>query len=243
MQPFADFHPFQSREDTSIHLWIINTDGSNIPLDYYKSILSKQEQERADRFHHSEQIRRYIIAHARLREILGSYLRINPNAINYSSNSHDKPFLVVKPGQQDVQFNLSHSHEIAIIAIAQFRPVGVDVEWLKPLPDYMNIARKYFSPGEVAALTKLKSKQSEQAFIQLWAGKEALIKARGVGLSTPLNQLCLENLLRQSVIVSMEDEETGEEKSWQVYKIHLNKDYVGAIATEAKDLEIQYYRG
>ncbi len=243
MHNHGDYRDFKQIGADSIHLWVIALDDTPCSLEEYRSILSIQEREQGERFNFPELQRRYIIAHARLREILAAYIGIEPISVDFKTNIYDKPFLVKHPGQPDIYFNLSHSLEIAVIGIANSRRIGVDIEWVKPRKDHMKIAGRYFSPGEIATLKRKKNEHSNQAFIQLWAGKEAFIKARGDGMSLPLNQFELEGLIDHPGKKGCKIELPGDKTPWFVYQIKPITGYLGAVAVEGEIRDVQYFKG
>jgi 4'-phosphopantetheinyl transferase len=134
------------------------------------------EAERAARFSFDHLGRRYLRSHAALRAILRKYTGM---PLDFATAEHGKPYL---PAAPQLQFNLSHSHEMALVAVAQGFEVGVDVEWFRPLPQCMAIAERFFPPLEAAALADLALAEREQEFFRRWTGIEAKLKARGVGL-------------------------------------------------------------
>ena len=91
--------------------------------------------------------------------------------------------------EQRLQFNISHSHELALCAITASRAIGVDIEYLRPLPDAEPLAQRFFSKAEHARIQALPADEQAQVFLRLWTGKEAYLKATGKGLSHPLNQV------------------------------------------------------
>jgi 4'-phosphopantetheinyl transferase len=239
-------HPISSSlkqiNEFSIHLWIIALDDTIRGLEEYQTFLSDEELERARQFGFPELGRRYIVAHARLREILARYIDLQPDRITFLTNTHGKPFINIPDGNIDIQFNLSHSHELAVVAITRGRRIGVDVERLKPLGYHMKIAERYFSPAEIASLKRQKSEQIDRAFIQLWAGKEALIKAQGNGMSLPLNQISLEALIEQPEKTGVQVKQPDQVATWSVNKFKLPAGYAGAVAFEGTIRKIAYRR-
>jgi 4'-phosphopantetheinyl transferase len=180
------------------------------------------------------------MAHAGLRRVLALYIPVTPEAINYELNAFGKPALAAYSTPANVQFNLSHSGELALVAVARARQVGVDVEWVKPLTGHMKIAERYFSPDEVVVLKSMDTAKSIEGFIQLWAGKEAFIKARGEGLSLPLSRFSLVELIEHPGKTSSKVRLPRETASWFVYKLKLIPGYRGALAVEGGIRDIQY---
>lgn len=121
--------------------------------------------------------------------------------MRFSYGPQGKPFLADFDGvqtdatrgslseEQRLQFNISHSHELALCAITASRAIGVDIEYLRPLPDAEPLAQRFFSKAEHARIQVLPVDEQAQVFFRLWTGKEAYLKATGKGLSHPLNQV------------------------------------------------------
>jgi 4'-phosphopantetheinyl transferase len=145
--------------------------------------LSASERSQAERFHFSGDRTRYVIRCGLLRRILSRYLEISSDEIVFSYGPFGKPEIISEKGHSRLHFSVSHSHGLAIYAVTRCCPVGVDVEFLRPVPDARSIAELYFSGKEVKALTEVAEKFRPEAFLRLWTRKEAWLKATGEGLS------------------------------------------------------------
>lgn len=152
-----------------------------------RALLSSDEQERAARFVFRQDRRRYIVARARLRQLLGARLRIRPEKIEFQYGAAGKPALAAS--HDDLRFNLSHCEDVAVYAFADATEVGVDVEAVRTLDDADEIALRVFSPRERAAYLRLAEGERPWGFFRCWTRKEALVKALGSGLSQPLEDL------------------------------------------------------
>jgi 4'-phosphopantetheinyl transferase len=150
-------------------------------------LLSADERERAGRFAFERDRRRYIVARARLRQLLGERLGAAPESLQFVYKPHGKPALARCPGRRDLRFNVSHCGEVAAYAFAEGRAVGVDIEEIRELPDAEDIAMRFFSRRERAAYMRLPVRERPQGFFNCWTRKEAFIKALGSGLSCPLD--------------------------------------------------------
>ncbi len=150
-----------------------------------RALLSAEERERAARFRFEADADRFAAGRGALRVVLGHWLGLAPEAVRFGSLPNGKPVLA---GHAEPQFNVSHSGEWALIAVAHGRRVGVDVERVRDDADSGEIARRYFSANEADALGRLSAEAQPEAFFRCWTRKEAYIKARGDGLSFPLDQ-------------------------------------------------------
>ena len=145
------------------------------------SLLSPEEKLRANRYYFPHHQIRFTQARAMLRLILARYANINPREISWAMNPYGTPELCPRV---ELQFNLSHSNNMAMLAIGQHYPLGVDVEFFAERP-FTGIAGIMFSPKEQKSLLNTHNSCTQLAFYNVWAQKEAFIKACGLGLSYP----------------------------------------------------------
>ncbi len=150
--------------------------------------LSQDERERARRLVFQRDRDRFVAAHGILRTILGSYLGLPPLRLSFTKGPHGKPALAAACGDPALRFNLSHSHGLALIAVACEREVGVDVEKMRNDLDYDQIAGRFFAASEARAIRSLPHGERQRAFFDYWTLKEAFIKAAGHGLTLSLDQ-------------------------------------------------------
>lgn len=148
--------------------------------------LDPEEKARADRFLRPDDRNRFIASHAALRVVLGAALAMPPADLRFARDGAGRPVLA-EPAGRGLDFNLSHSGDLAVIGLVRGARIGVDVEARRPLPDALRIARSHFARDEVASLEALTPHRREDAFFALWTAKEAIVKALGVGLSLPLS--------------------------------------------------------
>jgi 4'-phosphopantetheinyl transferase len=142
--------------------------------------LSADEHERAARFRFDRHRSGFIACRGMAREILGKALEIEPSGVEFTYNSFGKPAV------SGIEFNLSHSGRLAVVAVSRTREVGVDIERIDPSFAREQIPERFFSPSEIRALRALPEQDQLEAFFQIWTRKEAYVKARGEGLSIPL---------------------------------------------------------
>ena len=168
-----------------VHVWRFSLEKPGAATDQLLDLLSPEEVERASRFVFPQHRRRFIVSHARMRETLARYLAISPSEVVFRYGEHGKPSLVQEAA---MHFNLSHSHELAILAVGA-RTLGADVEYLRPVEDHQRLADRFFTPRESAALRGCEGEASVATFFHLWTCKEAYLKAIGKGLAKPLNHV------------------------------------------------------
>jgi 4'-phosphopantetheinyl transferase len=169
--------------DDEVHVWRAKLDRPRHELDSFRSTLSVDEQARADRFVFERDRSRYIAGRGLLRSLLSLYIGLAPDEFRFTYSRFQKPALI----QTRPCFNVSHSGHIALFAFSGRCDVGVDLELDDADFARERIAESFFSPAEVALLRSLPSAEQPRAFLQCWTRKEAFIKARGDGLSLPLD--------------------------------------------------------
>ncbi|MDP3561255.1 MAG: 4'-phosphopantetheinyl transferase superfamily protein [Legionellaceae bacterium] len=154
-------------------------------------LLSKSEVERAQRYYFDRHRRRFIVARATLRLILSRYIEnTTPKDLEFVENEYGKPQLAHYPY---LHFNISHSADLALLAIGKDYPVGIDLEFFSARP-YAGIGSQMFSTTENQAFQQLAKHIQPLSFFHIWAQKEAFIKACGLGLSYPTQQFDVPHL-------------------------------------------------
>jgi len=152
-----------------------------------QAILSREERAKGSRFVFEADRHRYFVARAMTRQLIGGYLGIDPSICAFELNEYGKPF--VHEAQQvspPISFNVSHTSGLIVIAVTRRLAVGIDVENVSKQPAPLEIASQYFAPSEVAQLQSSTHLEKGLRFFEFWTLKEAYIKARGMGLSIPL---------------------------------------------------------
>jgi 4'-phosphopantetheinyl transferase len=177
--------------DGEIHVWNVDLRGYNRISSELFAFLSEEEQARVERFHFLHDRETYSICRGALRHILGMYLGVKPEEVKFSQDANGKPQLGELFSTVALQFNVSHSKGLGLIAVARGMNVGVDIEWVRPIPGAEGIAQAHFSTKERDCLARLSDSQFTEGFISCWTRKEAYIKALGGGLSIPLNGFCV----------------------------------------------------
>lgn len=223
-----------------VHVWRIGLEASEGALGELAGRLDATEQSRAARFVFPGDRRRYMVAHAALRDILAGYLGEPPAGLRFQTDRRGKPYLI---GTQDppLRFNLAHSGEIALVACAWGEEVGVDVEAIRPMPDLAAIAGRFFAPGEQQALLALPPEEQTLGFFNCWTRKEAFIKAVGEGLGYPLDQF--ETTLRPGaparfVTIGGDAEEA---QRWSLTAWMPAPGYVAGLAVRRRDWPVHHF--
>jgi 4'-phosphopantetheinyl transferase len=171
-----------------VHVWPIRIEAPDTVVARFQPLLAPDETARAARFHFDHLQRRFILSRGALRILLGHYLDIAADRIEFSYGSRGKPSLAAPAG---IHFNASHSGDVALLAFTLHCEIGVDVEKMRPISDMRGIASRFFCAEESTELMALPPEERERAFFLCWTRKEAYLKAVGEGLYAPLNDFCV----------------------------------------------------
>ncbi len=220
-----------------VHIWCAILDYSENQLtEFFNHLLNSEEQARAQRYYFAKDRARFIAARSILKKILSRYLQVAPESLQLQKNAHGKPELVDYPF---LQFNLSHSHGIALYAITLERPVGVDIEYRDDKHDVDAIAKRFFTAQEYAAIKDLSAIKKQQQFYNLWTCKEALIKALGIGLAYSLAKVEVRITPNQSAeLFALHDNEQNV-ADWYLTTLHPVTNYAAAVVTKNPVQEIK----
>lgn len=161
-----------------VHVWrvALNVPGTRLPA--LESALDTAERRRADRLRMPDARRRFVAARARLRHILARYLNAVPGALRFASGPNGKPVLAGDHAGA-LAFNVAHTGDVALYAVTLRASIGIDVERLRADVPIERIAARFFAPAENARLQAMPPQIRRACFFQLWACKEAFVKARG----------------------------------------------------------------
>jgi 4'-phosphopantetheinyl transferase len=197
------------------------------------SLLSPRERERAARFYRRREQNRFLVSRATLRRILGHYQDVAPSSLRIALNAHGKPEL---DGSEMLSFNLSHSGNLALIAVTRNRALGVDVEQLRTGVDVERLAARFFSPAEARQLASLAGPEEQvEAFFRCWTRKEAYIKGQGVGLSLGLQSFDVTLAPGQSARIVATRPDAAEAGDWQLRDLQPAPGYAAALAVKGWD--------
>ncbi len=183
--------PPLSLSDDEAHVWAIRIDEHDTTAQQRLAILSHEERERAEQFQLQAPRRRFIVARAGLRRLLGEYLDVPAADVALAYGPRGKPMLGGTCARGSLQFNVAHTHDLALVAVTRGCDVGVDVERLRPVSHLESIARRYFHPAEAGKILDAPAESRHEAFLRCWTAKEAAIKAIGTGLTDSLAAFCV----------------------------------------------------
>lgn len=193
--------------------------------------LSEGERARAARFHFAADRDRFVASHAAQRGILASYLGVEASSLVFGEGAQGKPFLNAPAHGRSLRFSLSHSGDLALLAVSSGREVGVDVERVRPRADLAAFVARYFSPREREALARIPSDDRLRAFYEIWTLKEAYLKACGDGLLRELDAFDVTVGDAAPRLLAVRDR-PGDEWRWGLRRLALGEGSVGALAVK-----------
>lgn len=217
-----------------VHVWQASLEESAPELDRFLHNLSADERTRAEKFHFQRDRERFITAHGILRAILNRYLDRDPKSLSFRYSSHGKPTLECESGLDAIRFNMSDSHGKALYAVTRGREIGVDLEFIRCNLETEQIAERFFSQNEIATLRALPPGLRKYAFFLCWTRKEAYIKARGEGLSIPLDQFDVSLIPGKPAALLNTRPDSEEAIRWSLRDLVPDSGYAAALAAEGR---------
>jgi 4'-phosphopantetheinyl transferase len=212
-----------------IHLWQTSLQQNPEQVAQFEALLSADERQRGQRFLSATHGRRFIVARGILRTLLGLYLNCDPRELQFSYQEFGKPYLA----DIDLQFNISHSDEMAVYAFTRAAEIGVDIEKVENVFK-ADVAKRFFSNAEYEILTALFGHDQERGFYRVWARKEAVIKAIGDGLHIPLDSFSVS-------LNEIEQLNFSEQSQWHLQSFLVDPSYEAAFALNAPPAKISQF--
>jgi len=220
-----------------VHVWRFSLEQPDEIRERFRLTLEPDELERASRFHFEKHRRHFLVGRGFLRYVVAGYLGETPEKLRFVYGAYGKPSLA---GGETLRFNMSHSHELGLLAVARNVELGVDVEHVRVDFATEDIARRYFSRAEVDAFNMLTTEEQVAAFFRCWTRKEAYIKAIGKGLSQPLDAFDVTLAPgEQAALLRAEEDDASR---WVMCDVDVGEDYAGALAVERPVAQIEYFR-
>ncbi|HEV7906275.1 MAG TPA: 4'-phosphopantetheinyl transferase superfamily protein [Pyrinomonadaceae bacterium] len=227
----------QARPD-EVHVWRAVLMKTAPEVESFYELLAADERRRADNFHFQRDRAHFIVARGILRKILGLYVRRPPESLRFSYTPFGKPELHVAGDFETPRFNLTHAGAVALYAVTRGREIGIDVEYVRADMECEEIAGHLFSPREVETLRALPPHLRSRAFFNCWTRKEAYIKARGEGLSLPLDEFDV-SLSPDEPASLLNARDPQEVARWSLRELTLAPEYVAALAVEGRDWRLR----
>jgi len=222
----------------TVHIWSLNFVVNDDAYNKYHSLLSEDEKTRASKFKFYKDKRCYVVGKGVLRLLSGKYLNNDAKAIVFEYGKQGKPKFKY---EAHLNFNVSHSGDIAIIGFVYDHTIGIDIEIIKDDFDTLEIANNFFSKKEIAELRKIPNPQKHIAFYRCWTRKESFIKAKGQGLSFPLDSfsVSIDSDEKSELLETKWDEH--EKNFWNLFSFSPKEKYIGAISVRGEVNKVQYF--
>jgi 4'-phosphopantetheinyl transferase len=216
-------------ETRSTQAWLVHLKQPEPVVASAADVLSPDETARAARFLVEPARRTFVLSRGALRTVLGRSVDIRPKEIRFEYGPRGKPSLAGGPGNGRLRFNVAHSGDLALIALAEGREVGVDLELARDQEDLDEIAGRFFATAEQELLRRTTPKERLRTFYRIWTCKEAVLKAGGMGITSGLQlpdvSACVETGSNGTVI-------SHQGAHWLVCPLPLDAGYEAALALE-----------
>lgn len=217
---------------STVHVWTLGLTGLRSVLPKPRELLSTDEVERWGRFRFEEDRERFAATREALRILLGGYAEADPRALIFGYTREGKPS-IAQPAT-DIRFNVSHSHDYAVVAVAREIEVGVDLELRRGDAEIEGLAERFFSGYERERLRETPASVRAEVFYQIWTGKEALIKATGIGLSLSLSSFDVGMESGSGLRLVAMRPNAEESRRWYLQSLSAPGGYAAALATEGE---------
>jgi 4'-phosphopantetheinyl transferase len=225
---------------SEIHVWLAYYDeitGDSLHC-AYRELLNAAEREQEQKFYFERDQRRYLITRALVRTVLSRYVAVPPKEWIFCTNAYGRPDIVNNQAKNaGVTFNISHTNGLIVLGVTSRRALGVDVENIRAREALIDIANRHFASQEVAALTAVPPNEQQYRFFEYWTFKEAYIKARGMGLSLPLDKFRFHYPDDHKVEISIHPELADNSARWQFWQFLTASEYLVAICAERVGLQ------
>ena len=228
-----------SLTEREVHVWRASFHQLDALYESLEEVISVDERSKARRYRFENNRREYITARGFLRFLLGSYAGKNPKDLKFLYNPFGKPALYDPQSNYRITFNLSHAHGFVIYAFSINREVGIDIERIRPEAAHDGVAERFFSHHEVETLRSLPIHAQAQGFFNCWTRKEAYIKARGEGLTIPLNQFDVSLIPGKPAELLTSRIDPEDTNKWMLCALPMGTQYAAALAVEGSDWDLK----
>jgi 4'-phosphopantetheinyl transferase len=218
-----------------IHLWLAFYDEIDDPALHarYRALMSRSERDQEPRFHFARDRRRYLVTRALVRTVLSRYADLAPAQWEFRTNPYGRPEIAnVGLRGGPIAFNLSHTHSLIILGVTRHRALGVDVENLQSRSVCLDIANHCFARTEVEALAQTPAEMRQERFFEFWTLKESYIKARGMGLSLPLQKFQFSFPAERRVHIDIDADLNDDPRRWCFWQFRPAAPYLAAVCAQ-----------
>lgn len=220
--------------DAEIHLWFARDSDCTPELlaRYRDELMNDEERVRHLRFHFERDRNQFALTRALVRTVLSRYAPIAPADWQFAKASHGRPY-ICNPQPPALNFNLSHTKGLVVLAISAPMTMGVDVENCVQRAAPLEVAEGYFSKPEVASLFALPASEQQERFFHYWTLKESFIKAEGQGLSLPLDQFSMQFARPDAVEIDFHRPLVAQPENWRFWLLQPFAEYLTALCVQS----------
>lgn len=229
-------------DDGDIDLWLsYYDDAADASLAAaMRALLTDDERAQEPRFYFADDRLRYLVTRALVRTVLSRYAPLAPEHWRFAKNDYGRPEIapnirLAYPQAADLRFNVSHTRGLIALAVVRGREIGVDVEHVRTRAVPLEIADRYFAPDEVLALAQVPEQAQQERFFEYWTFKESYIKARGMGLSLPLDGFSFHYPYENAVRIAIRDDLNDVPDRWRFWQCRPTEDHLLALCAERCD--------
>jgi 4'-phosphopantetheinyl transferase len=227
----------------SVHVLALELDVAQNTLDRLAGTLAPMERRRAASFHFERDRNRFVAGRGALRSILGRYLQASPEAVALEYGPKGKPLLADRFARSGIHFNLAHSEDLALVALAQGRDVGVDLERVRNLDDAEELASCFCAPSEFQEFRSVPEQGRSAAFFRIWTRKEAWLKATGKGIGHWLDKVEVSfRADERPRFVKLPKETATNAEGWNLQEFIPAPGFMAALAVPGEAPEISCWK-
>lgn len=226
-----------SSESPQVDIWQLNLDDEEHNPQELIHLLSAHQQNKANRLTNEQAKRRYIITQAQLRKLLAQYLSLSEKDVQLEYGEHGKPYIKDYP----IHFNITHAHQIALIAICKTHELGIDIEFQRKNLHFKEIINRHFHPDEIKQFSSLHESQQTQSFYHAWTCKEAYVKAIGMGMQEKFNRFCVNMNPEQPPKLFRSTIAIRSNRQWILHKLNTPEHYFATLAITNNNPNLSYH--
>lgn len=236
--PAADL----SLSKKDLHVWRADLNLPDRSIQQLNQILSTDERMRAERFRFEKDKKKFVIGVGILRTILGPYVGVEPKELRFIHGKRGKPMLDDVFANGSIQFNMSHSEGLALYGFTRDHEIGVDIEFVRDIPEMNKIAEQFFSIKENEVFRSLPESKKKEAFFNCWTRKEAFIKAIGDGLYQPLDMFDVALKPSEPAKLLGIGGDSKRASRWLIHDLEPAPGFTAAFAVEGRDWRLRFWQ-
>ena len=221
-----------------------NVDIWQIPLNTAASadlfaLLSKNEQNKFAELKQTTSQNNYLISHATTRIILGQYLNIPPQQVKIITKANKKPILEDLATKTRLDFNLTHSENLCLLAVSLTAKIGIDLEYKRKIKNCLALAHRFFAEDEYKLILSCSKFSQNEMFLKIWTTKEAILKGANLGISGNLDKVIIN--LHPKLDLTTISSSISKLCSWTIHSIPIHPDYIATLAVNSENnVQINY---